>query len=108
MTFAGAPVVIMARRVDHLIARRAAPRRCRTCNAVIIVGWVDGMIVKVDAEPVDESGEVTAMLDGRWTFSFRGGVPVWRTSELIRAGWPDAGVYVAHRCPRSVRGGPIL
>lgn len=71
-----------ARLRDHLIAtgamtpngttRRAQPRRCRTCNAHVIIGLdanVCALAVLADPTPLDQLGEVLAIATARPTYT---------------------------------------
>lgn len=86
---------------EYLISRPAQARLCARCRAAILVGMDRGMPIRADAVPVDQAGEVDAIVAGRLRFQVLGSsVPflVLRDLDRIRAGWPRGGVYVAHAC----------
>lgn len=92
------------------ITRKARPRRCRRCNAVIIVGLdADQCAVQVHADPtpLNAAGELLALAEGRRTLSLlvTGGGRVLepRRPEDIRRLPPQApgvreDVLREHRC----------
>ncbi len=81
----------------HLISTRAIEGQCR-CGLLILAGLDEGISVKVDATPVDRSGELAALLDGRKTFALVAHELVHRHPGRIRFGLTGSSVHVEHRC----------
>lgn len=83
---------------DHLIAsgamtesgltRRAKPRRCNRCNAVVVVGLdadVCAFEVRVDPQPLNAAGELLALLEGRRTLTLHGAA----SGRMLDPRWPE-------------------
>ena len=82
---------------------------CRHCHAPVLTGQdspTAGITVTLDPQPVDNLGEVLALLQGRRTFAVstvnQSGnhrrVFDERTASWIRTGRPIAPVHPEHRC----------
>jgi hypothetical protein len=81
----------------YLISTRAVEDECR-CGSVILAGFDEGAFVKVDPTPLDPTGELAALLDGRRTFALIAHELVHRHPGRIRAGLIGAGLRAEHRC----------
>ena len=90
----------------YLITTRAVEKTC-PCGQLIYAGVAEGMPARVDADPLDRRQEVTALLDGRWTFALtRGRELVHRTPGRIRIGLNGISIHRQHRCQSYIQ--PIL
>jgi len=63
-----------------------------------LVGHDEGRFVTADSKPVDQAGELAALLDGCRTFALVTGELVYRSPGRIRIGLVGAGLFVEHRC----------
>lgn len=83
----------------HLVTTKASERSC-SCGGAILAGLAEGRAVQVDATPLDRTGEIQALLDGRWTFALlRCGELVHRHEGRIRHGLAGESIHAQHRCP---------
>jgi hypothetical protein len=105
---------------DHLVAtgamtpngttRRAQPRLCRTCNAHVITGLdadLAAIAVTADPTPLDQLGELTALVTARSTYTLEHDGPRlvlnYRDPGRIRQRPPGGlryDVLPAHACGR--------
>lgn len=85
----------------------AKPADCPRCGAPILTaraGRVAALDVVADAEPIDTTGEILALLDGRLTWHLVIGALgtrriTWRSPTHIRAGPSRHPVLRDHTCP---------
>lgn len=87
-------------------ADHARPGTCATCRAPVIrarAGRIAALDVVADAEPLDATGEVLALLQGRLTWhlvtEWDSQRITWRDTTAIRAGPPRHPVIADHQCP---------
>jgi hypothetical protein len=94
-------------------SRKAKPRRCRTCNAVVVIGLDADMCafeVHADPVPLSQLGEALAVATGRRTVSFCQSAGAYlleqRWVEDIKARPAGTGtredVLAEHRCREPV------
>jgi len=90
--------------------RRAQPRLCRTCNAHVVTGLdadLAALDILADPTPLDQLGELTALIQGRPTYTLEHDGPRlvlnYRDSGRIRHRPPGGiryDVLPAHACGR--------
>lgn len=92
----------LAASADH-----AKPGTCPRCDAPILTaraGRIAALDVIADVKPIDTTGEILALLDGRLTWHLVLGALgtqriTWRTRTHIRAGPSKHAVLQDHKCP---------
>lgn len=92
----------LAATADH-----ASEATCPRCHAPVLTaraGRVAALDVIADAEPIDTTEEILALLDGRLTWHLVIGALgtrriTWRSPTHIRAGPAKHPVLRDHRCP---------
>lgn len=92
----------LAATADH-----AKPGTCPRCGAPVLTaraGRVAALDVVADAEPIDTTGEILALLAGRLTWHLVTGALgtrriTWRSPTHIRAGPARHAVIADHACP---------
>jgi hypothetical protein len=90
--------------MSHLISTPATAQTCPRCGAPILTALDEGIPARVDQDPVDNAGEISAILDGRWTFvltQFRH--LVHRDAHRITAGKPRGTIHAEHHCTRNIQ-----
>lgn len=84
----------------HMITTKTVEKTCR-CGQLIYAGIAEGLPARVDVEALDRAQEITALLDGRWTFALtRWGALVHRHEGRIRTGYVGESIHAQHRCPQ--------
>lgn len=85
------------------ISTRPAPALCGGCGALVLVGHADGFTFQVEVDPVNRSGELSAVLDHQDTYELVAGFLKLRTSvEMAARPAESLPVLVRHRCRRPV------
>jgi hypothetical protein len=87
-----------------MITTPAVLDTCPRCGTAVLAAHSGGVPVRADAEPLDERGELLALLDGRMTYDmYIGGLP--RKPYLhLRYSWTISRprkwkVVTDHKCP---------
>jgi hypothetical protein len=75
----------------------AEPGVCGWCASALLVGQVEGAVLRADAVAVTLLGELVAYVNGRLTFELRNRELWHRTLERIRAG-NKGPIVVQHKC----------
>lgn len=88
---------------QYLITKPPNPELCPHCERLLLVGVAEGISYRADAEPINHTGEVAAILDKLNTWQLVAGELVYRNPQRIRAN--PAGtvpVFTTHHCDRSI------
>lgn len=91
-------------RYDHLASTQAKTTNCPRCLAQILVALDEGLTAKVDPQPLDQQGEIIALLEGRLTYTYTANKHlVHRDPGRIASGQPRGTVHQQHRCSRPIQ-----
>lgn len=92
-----------SRTFRHLESTPMRRRICHDCRRMTFEATEEGRPVIVDLHPISQTEEVTALVDGRWTYArLAGSLLALRDPCRIAGGLVGQGIYVAHRCQRKV------
>lgn len=89
----------------YLQSTTASETTCRECRRPILNAWDEGLLVRVELEPLGDVGavhheEAQAILAGRYTYVRpASGDLILRTAERITSGHPAGKVHASHVCP---------
>lgn len=89
-------------RFEHAISTRPEIGRCHRCERLILAGHDDGMAYRVEVDPINQHGEIAAVIDGIDTFQMIGATLAYRDSERMRHSADDSSVFVTHYCSRTI------
>lgn len=67
------------------------------CGQIVLEGTVEGLTTRVDPTPLTATGELVALLTGRWTYALSPGRELWHRNRW-RIRRRDHPVLAAHRC----------
>ncbi|MEV6526871.1 hypothetical protein AB0M43_33565 [Longispora sp. NPDC051575] len=81
---------------DHLISTRVLAGQCPRCRTLVLTGIAEGVPAHVDPHPVAPAGELTAVVQGRATYTVKQGELVRRDALRVRS--LRGPVVVDHRC----------
>jgi hypothetical protein len=85
---------------QHLISTRASGGTCAACKTSTLVAYCEGLRVRVDVTPIDATGEVAALAEGRATYTLiMAGELVHRDQFRIQDPHLAGTVHRQHRCP---------
>jgi len=108
------PAIVQEARAQ-LVADHARHGTCANCGAHVIrarAGRIAALDVIADAEPLDATGEILALLQGRLTWhlvtEWETQRITWRDTTSIRAGPPRHPVIADHQCPPQPVQGRLL
>lgn len=90
---------------DHLISTVATEKTCH-CGITILTALDSGSPARVDAAPLpDRPAELTALIEGRWTYTrLHCGWLAYRDASTIAAPPATGTVHQEHRCrPRPIQ-----
>lgn len=86
---------------EHLVNTPATPTVCPRCQRLILAAIAEGIPARVDVTALDQGAEITALLEGRWTYTFTAGELVHRDATRIAGRHLRGPVLAEHRCPKS-------
>lgn len=84
----------------HLETTQAFVHTCPRCRATILYGLAEGIPARVDPEPVDQPGEIAAVVAGRQTYTLTRGGLVQRDAGRRSDPSLTGPVLAAHDCLR--------
>lgn len=62
---------------QHLVTTRAKVGTCPDCRRIVLAGVAEGLMVRLDPQPLNAHGELAARLAGRWTFDLSATGEIW-------------------------------
>lgn len=69
----------------HLISTPARVTSCPSCHGLVLAGIDQGLVVRVDPQPLSSFGELWARVAGRWTYDLGPRRELWlRTVHTIK------------------------
>lgn len=83
----------------HLLTTPATARTCPHCKAHLLTAHDQGIPAIVDATPITPGDELTALLEGRWTYNHIYGLLIHRDAARIAAGHQSEPIHAQHKCP---------
>jgi hypothetical protein len=87
----------------RFISTRPTPELCPKCGTLLLTGHADGFAFRAELDPVNQAGELSAVLDHQDTYELVAGFIKLRTAVEMQARPADrAPVVVQHRCLRTI------
>ena len=91
----------------HLATTTITGTACRHCHALVLTGLAEGLQAWVDPTPLNQAGEIAALIAGRWTYTLtRAGLvhrSHWRIGDTRITGPILAEHRCGHVCPAAHR-----
>jgi hypothetical protein len=86
------------RSVIHFHTTKVIGQACQRCHRPVLTGLAEGLHARVDLAPLDPTGEVQALLIGKWTYTLSRGELVYRDAGRITGGYLNGPILAEHRC----------
>lgn len=86
----------------HLITTTPSLTACHRCRLPLLAATVGGLDRHIDPQPLQQAGELAALLAGRTTYDLRGELLIRRTRWRIAGGRRDLPVLAEHYCSKEV------
>ena len=88
----------------HLVSTTVTTKPCPRCGRTVLAALDEGLPAEVDPARLDNTGEITALLDGRKTYTLTGGKElIHRDAGRIRHGHLRGSIHAEHQCKRGAK-----